>query len=127
MGISFKQKGDFKRTIKFMKHSLIEIKDTVKFNKYGIEGVMALSRATPKDSGQTSKSWSYKIENDGESIYIRFYNSNKVDNIPLAILLQYGHATNNGGYVQGIDFINPALRPIFEKIAEEAWKEVIKA
>lgn len=126
MGISFKQKGDFKRTIKFMKHSLIEIKDTVKFNKYGIEGVMALSRATPVDSGTTAKSWTYKIEKDDDTVYIRFYNSNMADNIPVAILLQYGHGTRNGGYVQGIDYINPTLKPIFERMADEAWKEVIK-
>lgn len=127
MGISFKQKGDFKRTIKFMKHAVFEINDLVKLNKYGIEGVMALSRATPKDSGETAKSWSYKVEKEGDTVYLRFYNSNMADQIPVAILLQYGHGTRNGGYVQGIDYINPTLKPIFERIADEAWKEVTKA
>ena len=126
MGIKFKQKGNFDRSIKFMKHAKLEIKDISKLNKYGAEGVMALSMATPKDTGETSKSWSYKVEQEKEMVYIRFYNSNVSNHIPVAILLQYGHGTRNGGYVQGIDYINPALKPIFERIANDAWKEVTK-
>ena len=95
-------------------------------DKYGREGVAALQTATPKDTGKTSESWYYKIERKNGSVSLTFHNSNQNKGVPIAIILQYGHATGNGGYVEGVDYINPALRPIFDKIAEEAWKEVKK-
>lgn len=126
MGISIKQKGDFTKTFNFFKNSIKEINDTINLEKYGMMGVKALKDATPKDSGETASHWSYKIVKNGTSIRIQFLNSNVVDGIPVAILLQYGHGTRNGGYVEGYDFINPALRPIFDRMAEDAWKEVTK-
>lgn len=126
MGISIKQKGNFEKTYKFFKNSIKEIKDTINLEKYGMMGVKALRDATPKDSGETASHWSYKIVKNDDSIRIQFFNSNVVDGIPVAILLQYGHGTRNGGYVEGYDFINPALRPIFDRMAEDAWKEVTK-
>lgn len=94
------------------------------FDKYGNEGVLALSAATPVDSGETAKSWSYKIRQTKSGIKLTWTNSNVVDGIPIAIIIQYGHGTRNGGYVQGLDYINPAMRPIFEKLTNELWKEV---
>lgn len=119
--ISVKQKGDFSKTFKFLKKNK---KISIDFDKYGREGVRALSLATPKDTGLTADSWSYRILKDDKSIKIEFLNSNIQNGIPVAILLQYGHATKNGGWIEGIDYINPAIQPIFDKIAKEAWKEV---
>ena len=90
------------------------------FERYGAQGVEALRSATPKNSGLTANSWSYTIEEWG----IGFNNSNINDGYSVALLIQYGHGTRNGGYVEGIDFINPALRPVFDQIAEACWKEV---
>lgn len=95
-------------------------------DKYGKEGVKALQRATPKDSGKTAKSWYYEIIREGRSTTIQFKNSNKNDGVNIAIILQYGHGTGTGGYVKGRDFINPAIRPVFDKMADEAWKEVTR-
>lgn len=123
--ISFSQKGDFSKLTRFLER----IKETVKIgdlNRYGREGVAALSAATPKNSGLTADSWYYKIEHENESVSISFHNSNINEGVPIAIILQYGHGTRNGGYVEGIDYINPAIRPIFNKIADDAWKEVTK-
>lgn len=92
--------------------------------KYANEGVNALSSATPVDTGLTAKSWDYEISNTDTSTTIYWKNSNVVNGVPIAVLIQYGHGTKNGGYVEGIDYINPALRPIFEKMAQDAWKEV---
>ena len=121
--ISFRQKGDFKKLSSYLDH-VKEVFNVGILNKYGEEGVEALRSATPKDTGLTSESWMYKISRPGDSIVISFDNTNFQNGVPIAIILQYGHATRNGGYVQGVDYINPALRPIFEKIAEEAWEEV---
>lgn len=123
--IKLKHHGDFSKTKNFLtrvqKTEYLKILD-----KYGREGVSSLSLATPIDSGKTASSWSYKIRIFGNSFSIIFTNSNVVDGVPIAIILQYGHATRNGGYVQGRDYINPAIKPIFDKIAEEAWREVVK-
>lgn len=121
--ISFKQKGDFSKLNNFLER----IKGVVKMSnldKYGEEGVKLLSNMTPKDSGKTASSWYYKIKRDNNSATISFLNSNINDGVPIAIILQYGHGTNNGGWVEGIDYINPAIQPFFNKIADEAWKEV---
>ena len=123
--ISFRQKGDFSK----LTHFLEKAKEAVRFgglDKYGLEGVAALASATPIDSGQTANSWYYKIINKNGSATIAFYNSNIQNGVPIAIILQYGHGTRNGGWVQGRDYINPAIQPIFDKIADAAWKEVTK-
>ena len=121
--IKFRQKGDFSKVTKY----LAKVKDVAKLNnldKYGREGVAALASATPVDSGLTANSWSYKIERQNGSVSISFYNSNINKGVPIAIILQYGHGTRNGGWVEGRDYINPAIQPIFDKIADAAWKEV---
>jgi hypothetical protein len=93
-------------------------------DKYGRKGVSALAAATPVDSGLTASSWSYEIENTKESAKITFNNSNIQNGVPIAIILQYGHGTGTGGWVQGRDYINPAIQPIFDQIVDDAWKEV---
>ena len=123
--IKFRQKGDFsKRT-----HYLEKVKEIVKLgdlDKYGREGVAALASATPVDTGLTASSWRYEIQHGNDSVSITFYNDNIQNGVPIAIILQYGHGTRNGGYVQGRDYINPAIKPIFDKITEDAWKEVTR-
>lgn len=119
--VKLTQKGSFKNAERFFDNSKdLSRRLRTAFERYGAKGVEALRSATPKDSGLTALSWSYKIEDWG----IGFYNSNTQNGYPIAILIQYGHATRNGGYVQGIDYINPALRPIFEQIADECGKEL---
>lgn len=123
--INIRQKGDFKNLSSFLEKTKEKLNLEL-LDKYGREGVAALQAATPKDTGKTSESWYYKIERKNGSVSLTFHNSNQNKGVPIAIILQYGHATGNGGYVEGVDYINPALRPIFYKIAEEAWKEVKK-
>ena len=123
--ITFRQKGDFSKLTKYFER-LKEIVKLGDLDKYGREGVAALSSATPKDTGLTADSWYYEIENKNGSAKITFNNSNIQNGVPIAIILQYGHGTRNGGFVEGIDYINPAIRPIFEKIANDAWREVTK-
>lgn len=94
--------------------------------KYGRKGVMALSEATPKSTGKTAASWGYEIKKMNNSLTLIFTNSNNTSVAPVIILLQYGHGTNNGGYVRGIDVVNKALGPVFKEMADEAWKEVTK-
>lgn len=123
--ISFRQKGDFSKLTSFLERA----KETVHLgdlNKYGRQGVAALASATPIDSGETAESWYYKIENNKESATITFYNSNVQNGVPIAIILQYGHGTRNGGWVEGRDYINPAIQPIFDQIVDDAWREVNK-
>lgn len=121
--IVIRQRGDFKNTERFLNRAA-KINYLGILEKYGREGVAALSAATPVDSGDTANSWSYSITNSRGSHSIVWSNSNVVDGVSIAIILQYGHGTGNGGYVRGRDYINPALQPIFDKIAEEAWREV---
>ena len=123
--ISFRQKGDFKKFTRYLER----LKSAVHLStldKYGKEGVAALASATPIDSGETASSWYYEVKNYKNSVAIEFLNSNIQNGVPIAIILQYGHATKNGGWVEGRDYINPAIQPIFDKIANEAWKEVTK-
>lgn len=120
---TFRQKGDFSNLTRFLENAKEAIK-LRNLDKYGQEGVAALMSATPVDSGQTANSWYYTIENTDEQVKIIFNNSNIVKGIPIAIILQYGHATGTGGWVEGRDYINPAIQPIFDKIADTAWKEV---
>ena len=121
--ITVKQKGNFYNVTRYFNKlkSGINPRD---LDKFGAMGVDALSAATPVDTGETSKSWYYEITQRRERIYITFKNSNVVNGVPIAIILQYGHGTRGGGYVQGRDYINPAIQPIFDKIADSAWKEV---
>jgi hypothetical protein len=95
-------------------------------DRYGKAGVAALASATPVDTGLTARSWSYKIERSDKSVTISFHNSNIQNGVPIAIILQYGHGTRNGGWVEGRDYINPAIRPIFDQITTNAWREVTK-
>lgn len=124
--ISFRQKGDFSKLTRFLERAknLVHLSD---LDRYGREGVAALASATPVDTGKTSASWYYDIKINKESASITFNNSNIQNGVPIAIILQYGHGTRNGGWVEGRDYINPVIQPIFDKIAEEAWKEVTKA
>lgn len=124
--ITFNHKGDFSKLTRYLE-KLKNVFHVGDLDKYGREGVAALQSATPIDSGETSKSWYYKITNDKESAEITFYNSNIQNGVPIAIILQYGHGTKNGGWVQGRDYINPVIQPIFDKIANDAWREVTKA
>ncbi len=123
--ITFRHKGDFSKATKYFEKALESVK-LGKLDKYGREGVAALSSATPVDTGKTANSWNYEIFYQNRSVYITFNNTNIVNGVPIAIILQYGHATRNGGYVQGRDYINPAIRPVFDRIVDDAWEEVTK-
>ena len=123
--ISFRQKGDFSKLNRFLERAKEAARVSI-LDKYGRAGVEALSSATPVDTGETAKSWYYKIEHTNGSARIVFCNSHINEGVPIAIILQYGHGTGAGGWVEGIDYINPAIQPIFNKIADAAWKEVTK-
>ena len=123
--IEFRQKGDFSKLTSFLERAKEAAKVST-LDKYGQAGVAALASATPVDSGLTASSWYYEIEHQNGSTSITFNNSNINKGAPIAIILQYGHGTRNGGWVQGRDYINPAIQPIFDKIADDAWKEVTK-
>ena len=126
MPIKFKQKGNFSRTEMFFERCKNLFKIGV-LDQYGREGVNALAMATPVDSGITASSWRYKVTNTKGSVSIEWYNDSETKTgIPIVVLIQYGHGTRNGGYVRGNDFINPAMKPIFDKIADALWKEVTK-
>ena len=123
--ISFRQKGDFSK----LDHYFERVKEAAKIgvlDKYGQAGVSALSSATPVESGKTASSWYYEIKRQNGSVALEFYNSNVNNGVPIAVILQFGHGTGTGGWVQGRDYINPAIQPIFDKIAENAWREVTK-
>lgn len=121
--ISFKHKGDFSKATKYL-NSLKKTARLDILNTYGQKGVAALASATPKDSGLTASSWYYKIETSNGRSAIHFYNSNVQNGIPIAIIIQYGHGTGTGGWVEGRDYINPAIQPIFDEITKELWREV---
>lgn len=123
--ITFRQKGDFSKATKYFE-KLKQASAVQILEKYGQAGVAALASATPVDTGLTSKSWYYTIKRQNGTIYLNFCNSNVNKGVPIAIILQYGHGTRNGGWVEGRDYINPAIQPIFEQIAQQAWKEVKK-
>ena len=123
--ISFEQKGDFKNLTSFLER-VKGAAHVSNLDEFGKRGVAALSAATPVDTGATASMWSYKIERHGDTVSINFCNDNINDNVPIAIILQYGHGTKGGGYVQGRDYINPAVQPIFDEIANKAWREVSK-
>lgn len=123
--IQIRQKGDFAKLTRYLEKT----KKTARLadlDKYGREGVAALASATPVDTGLTANSWYYEVIKTNGSIAITFFNSNIQNGVPIAIILQYGHGTRNGGWVQGRDYINPAIQPIFDRIVEDAWREVTK-
>jgi len=116
-------KGDYKRTINFLKTNPDGIADKI-MKKYGALGVQALSEATPVDTGETASSWYYKIKRKNGRVELQFCNKAQEDGCKIAVILQYGHATNSGGWVEGRDYINPVLRPVFDNIVADAWREV---
>lgn len=117
------RKGDLHKVTRYLKRAQagVQMPD---LDKYGREGVDALKSATPVDTGLTANSWDYKIERKPGFAKIVFTNSNIQNGVPIAIILQYGHGTRNGGYVEGRDYINPAIQPIFDDLSEAAWREV---
>ena len=123
--ISVRQKGEFAKLTQYLtklkRGTNLEI-----FHKYGRLGVAALSSATPVDSGKTASSWFYEVERKQGRTSLNFYNSHVNKGIPIAIIIQYGHGTGTGGWVEGRDYINPALQPIFDGFADELWREVTK-
>lgn len=121
--MTYTYSGDLKGTRGFL-NRLKQDRFVDRLDKYGQMGVKALRDATPRDTGKTADSWDYVIEQNKDSVTITWTNSNENRSIPIALLIQYGHATRNGGWISGIDYINPALKPIFEQIATSAWKEV---
>ena len=123
--IRFKSKGDWSKTTKFLQRNR-KMEQNWNLDKYGQAGVNALQAATPVDTGLTASSWYYEITNNDGVVRITFNNSNIQNGVPIAIILQYGHATRNGGWVEGRDYINPAIQPIFDKITETAWREVTR-
>jgi hypothetical protein len=124
--ISITTSGDFKNTDRFLKRAS-NLDVITQLRRFGHQGVVALENATPVDSGLTAKSWDYKITAKGGKYTIIWVNNHVEDGVPIAIILQYGHGTRNGGYVQGRNYINPAIQPIFAKIAEDVWKVVTNA
>lgn len=123
--ITFRQKGDFSKLTNYLER-LKEAANIGVLDKYGKAGVAALASATPTDTGETASSWYYEIEHQNGSASIIFKNSHVNKGVNVAIILQYGHGTGTGGWVEGRDYINPAIQPIFDKIAEDAWREVTK-
>lgn len=123
--IEFRQKGDFSKITNYLEKA----KEAVKIgnlDRYGKEGVAALASATPIETGKTASSWYYEIVQGKGTVSINFLNSNIQNGVPIAVILQYGHGTGTGGWVEGRDYINPAIQPIFDKIAENAWREVTR-
>ena len=120
--IKFKQKGDFSTLTNYFER-VKEIFKVSDLDKYGRKGVEALRDATPRDTGKTAESWYYETKIQNGRATISFHNSNVVDNVSIAVILQYGHGTRNGGWVEGRDYISPAAQPVFDEIAEQAWKE----
>ena len=123
--ITFRHKGNFDKLTVFLEKAdrTARLKD---LDKYGREGVAALASATPVDTGLTASSWYYEIKRQNGVVALNFCNSNVNNGVPIAIILQYGHGTRNGGWVEGRDYINPAIQPIFDRIANDAWREVTK-
>lgn len=123
--LSFINQGDFSNTIKFLTQSKNQTSKLITIlNRFGADGVQALSSNTPIDSGKTSNSWYYRIESSKGQTTLSWCNSNVINGVPIAIILQYGHGTQNGGWIEGRDYINPAMQPIFDRMVDLAWKEV---
>ena len=124
--ITFKSKGDFKKTFDFLHR--IKNGDIYKvLDEYGERGVAALSKATPIDSGKTSQAWHYRIEKEHGGVSLVWYNDNMNEGVNIALMIQYGHGTPSGHYVRGKNYIKPAIKPIIDELEEAVWKEVTKA
>ena len=124
--IKIKQKGEFSKTIRFLKFIYKqEFKQTI--DEWARKGVEVLAASTPKDTGITSSSWGYDVKYGLGKITVEWYNTNTTEQVPIVILIQYGHATREGWYLQGTDFINPAMKPIFDGLSDAVWKEVVNA
>lgn len=121
--ITFKHKGDFSKLTRFLEGSKKAVRHD-DLDKYGRKGVAALASATPIDSSETANSWYYEIERKGDQVKLNFCNSHINQGVPIAIIIQLGHGTGTGGWVEGRDYINPAIQPIFDEMAESAWREV---
>lgn len=123
--ITFRQQGDFSKLTRYLERvkNVVHMGD---LDEYGRRGVAALASATPVESGETANAWRYEIERSKGSVKIVFYNDNIQNGVPIAIILQYGHGTGTGGWVQGRDYINSTIQPIFDQIAKDAWREVTK-
>ena len=121
--ITFRQKGNFSKSMRFLERAK-NVARIGELDKYGRAGVEALASATPMESGETANSWYYEIVRTKDSVSIEFHNSNIQNGVPIAIIIQYGHGTGTGGWVQGRDYINPAIQPIFDEITQSAWREV---
>jgi len=122
--IEIHTKGDFNKLNNFLEKALEKF-NIGKLNRYAEEGLNALRAYTPRDTGKTAESWSYEIKRENDTVSIVYNNSNINNYVPIAIILQYGHATRNGGWVEGIDYINPALIPIFNNLIEDIWEEIV--
>lgn len=123
--ITFRHKGDFSKVTRYLEKADKAARIS-NLHRFGRAGVAALASATPVDSGETANSWNYEIIREKGSVSISFYNTNIQNGVPIAIILQYGHGTRNGGWVQGRDYINPAIQPIFDQIVNDAWREVTR-
>ena len=121
--ITIRQSGDFSKITKSLNRMKRKVNISI-LEKYGEKGVKILSSVTPVETGLTASSWYYKIEQDNNSISLSFYNSHVNKGVNIAIILQYGHGTRNGGWVEGRDYINPAVQPLFDQITNDLWKEV---
>lgn len=121
--ISFHSSGSWDKTKTFF-NRILRGDQYSSLDRYGLAGVDALSRATPRDTGHTAEAWNYKIIRDKNHITIQWFNNNIQNGALIAVLIQYGHGTGTGGYVVGRDYINPAMRPVFDKIADEVWRQV---
>lgn len=124
--IKFGHKGDFKKLDRYLRDAKNPNRIIKVLDRFGKQGVAALASATPVDTGKTAASWSYEIKSQNGVYSIQFNNSNINKYVNIAIILQYGHGTRNGGWVEGRDYINPAIQPIFDKITDQAWEEVAK-
>nr|DAP64675.1 MAG TPA: type I neck protein [Caudoviricetes sp.] len=123
--ITIESQGDWKITRNWFDR-MTKLDLALIMNQFGREGAAALASATPSRTGATAKSWNYEVKRTGNNWKITWTNSNVNKGANIAVLIQYGHGTRNGGYVVGRDYINPAIRPIFDKIAAKAWKEVTR-
>jgi Bacteriophage HK97-gp10, putative tail-component len=121
--ISVTSHGSFDKTTKYL--TFLQSQDLFRsLNRYGQMGVDALARATPRDTGETAQSWGYQVEHSRGRHTISWFNTHKENGVNIAVIIQYGHGTGTGGYVEGRDYINPAIRPIFDKIADDIWRQV---
>lgn len=124
--ITIRHKGNLSKTTRFLERAKHAVR-LADLDRYGREGVAALASATPVESGLTASSWYYEVVYTKSGAKIVFKNSNIQNGVPIAIILQYGHGTGTGGWVEGRDYINPAIQPIFDKLADDAWREVTRS